>query len=91
MREYLESEILQAVVAGAFARGMPVAAICHGVLLAARSRDPRTSRSVLHGKRTTALTWALERRARHLARRTRFWDPEGRISRFRQARVAVPE
>ena len=40
---------------------MPVGAICHGVLLAARSVDPRTSRSVLYGRRTTALTWELER------------------------------
>ena len=40
---------------------MPVAAICHGVLLAARSRTA-DGRSVLFGRRTTALTWALERK-----------------------------
>jgi hypothetical protein len=45
------------------------------VLLAARSIDPATGRSVLHGRRTTALTWALERRAAAVARVTRFWDP----------------
>jgi putative intracellular protease/amidase len=32
-----------------------VAAICHGVLLAARSRDPATGRSVLYRRRTTCL------------------------------------
>ena len=75
MRPYLESSVLVDVVAGAFDRDMPVAAICHGVLLAARSIDPKTGRSVLYGRRTTALTWSLERRAWHLARVTRFWDP----------------
>jgi putative intracellular protease/amidase len=75
MREYLESPVLQDVVVDAFRRDLPVGAICHGVLLAARSVDPDTGRSVLHGRRTTALTWQLERTAWRLARRTRFWDP----------------
>ena len=57
------------------ARDKPVGAICHGVLLAARSRDPLTGKSVLYGRRTTALTWHLERTAWAIARRTRFWDP----------------
>jgi putative intracellular protease/amidase len=76
MRGYLESDVLQRLVAEAFARELQVAAICHGVLLAARSTDPATGRSVLFGRKTTALTWALERRAWHLARVTRFWDPD---------------
>jgi putative intracellular protease/amidase len=75
MRDYLESEVLQRLVADAFARELQVAAICHGVVLAARSTDPATGRSVLYGRKTTALTWALERKAWHLARVTRFWDP----------------
>jgi putative intracellular protease/amidase len=37
MREYLESEVLQRLIGAAFADGIPVAAICHGVVLAARS------------------------------------------------------
>lgn len=74
VREYLESERLQAVVARFFADDKPVAAICHGVLLAARSKDA-DGRSVLHGRRTTALTWALEKSAWSLTRVTRFWDP----------------
>ena len=57
MRPYLESALLQAKVAQAFHYRLPVGAICHGVLLAARSTDPGTGRSVLHGHRTTALTW----------------------------------
>ena len=75
MRGYLESEVLQRLVSDAFSRGMLVAAVCHGVLLAARSVDPVTGRSVLYGRKTTALTWELERRAWQLARVTRFWDP----------------
>lgn len=74
MRAYLESDVLQGVVAGAFGDGKPVAAICHGVLLAARSTDPATGRSVLHGRTTTALTWELERRAWRVGRVARFWD-----------------
>ena len=74
MREYLESPVLQALVAAFFATDKPVAAICHGVLLAARSRSIDGS-SVLHGRRTTALTWALEKKAWTTARFTRFWDP----------------
>jgi putative intracellular protease/amidase len=75
MREYLESEILQGHVAHFFDEEKPVAAICHGVVLAARSISQRTGRSVLHGYQTTALTWAFERSAWSVARITRFWDP----------------
>lgn len=74
MRPYLESPLLQALVAGFFAADKPVAAICHGVLLAARSKGA-DGRSVLHGRRTTALTWALEHKAWSSARFLRFWDP----------------
>jgi putative intracellular protease/amidase len=76
MRSYIDSEVLQGLVAEAFRRGMLVAAICHGVLLAARSVDTSTGRSVLYGRRTTALTWDLERRAWRTTRLTRFWDPD---------------
>jgi putative intracellular protease/amidase len=74
MRSYIDSEILHRIVIDAFARRLKVAAICHGVLLAARSVDPATGHSVLYGRRTTALTWALERTAWRLSRITRFWD-----------------
>jgi putative intracellular protease/amidase len=76
MRDYLENKTLQRHVADFFEAQKPVAAICHGVLLAARSRSDRTGRSVLHGYKTTALTWALENSAWKVARITRFWDPD---------------
>ncbi len=59
MRPYLESPVLQALVAGAFERRKPVAAICHGVVLAARSRGA-DGKSVLHGRTSTALTRRME-------------------------------
>jgi len=75
MREYLESRTLQRVVADCFDAGKPVAAICHGVVLAARSESARTGLSVLHGRKTTALTWKLERSAWQLSRYAgRWWD-----------------
>lgn len=75
MREYLESAVLQQVVAAFFAAGKPIGAICHGVVLAARSRVADGSRSVLHGRKTTALTWAFERKAWMISRYGgRWWD-----------------
>jgi putative intracellular protease/amidase len=75
MRQYLESAVLQRLAVEWFVADRPVAAICHGVLLAARSTDPATGRSVLHGRRTTALTWSMEQTAWRLTRLSRFWDP----------------
>jgi putative intracellular protease/amidase len=74
MRPYLESPEVQQMTIDAFRAGKPVGAICHGVLVAARAMDPVTERSVLHGRRTTALTWELERKAWGVARWSRFWD-----------------
>ncbi|MBX3699170.1 MAG: DJ-1/PfpI family protein [Dokdonella sp.] len=59
MREYLESDVLQRIVVRAFEQDIPVGAICHGVVLAARSRGA-DGRSILHGRRTTALIRTLE-------------------------------
>ena len=73
MRPYLESTLLQQRIANFFAAGRPVAAICHGVLLAARSIGA-DGRSVLHGRKTTALTWRLEKAADGAARIGRWWD-----------------
>jgi putative intracellular protease/amidase len=74
MRPYLESEVLQSLVVRAFAENVRVAAVCHGVLLAARSISPATGRSVLHGRRTTSLTSSQEHLAANVGRIARFWD-----------------
>lgn len=76
MREYLESAVLQGFVADFFDSHKPVGAICHGVLLAARSVSRKTGKSVLYGRKTTALTWKLEKSAWTLTKfLARFWDP----------------
>ena len=46
-----------------WALGRPVGAICHGVLVLARTRDPATGRSVLADRRTTCLPKYMERMA----------------------------
>ncbi len=56
MRSLLESARAQAIALHFFQANKPVAAVCHGVLLLARTRHPDTGKSVLHGRKTTALT-----------------------------------
>lgn len=63
MRQYLGSEVLRAKVAEYWKLERPVGAICHGVLVLARTRDPETGRSPLHGRRTTCLPKYMERSA----------------------------
>lgn len=67
MRPYLESAQLQQLTADFFAAQKPVAAICHGVLIAARARFS-SGRSVLYGRKTTALTKKMELTAWMLTR-----------------------
>jgi putative intracellular protease/amidase len=60
VRSLLESAAAQSLSVAAMSRDIPVGAVCHGVLLLARSIDPASGRSALYGRRTTALTAALE-------------------------------
>ena len=77
MRAYLEDERLHLLVAAFFDADKPVAAICHGTVLAARSQSTRTGKSVLFGRRTTGLTWQLERSAWLTMKLFgRFWDAD---------------
>ena len=63
MRQYLESQAVRAQVLAFWKSERPVAAICHGVLVLARTIDPATGRSVLDGRRTTCLPKYMERSA----------------------------
>ncbi|MFD4143178.1 type 1 glutamine amidotransferase domain-containing protein [Streptomyces sp. NPDC058572] len=63
MRQYLGSDVLQQQVAAFWALDRPVGAICHGVLVLARTADAATGRSVLAGRRTTCLPKYMERTA----------------------------
>lgn len=65
MRQYLGSESLQAKVLAFWRTGRPVAAICHGVLVLARTRDERGA-SVLAEVKTTCLPRYMERTAYYL-------------------------
>jgi putative intracellular protease/amidase len=63
MRQYLGSELLRGKVAEYWGLGRPIGAICHGVLVLARTSDPTTKQSVLYGRRTTCLPKYMERSA----------------------------
>jgi len=62
MKQYLGSEQVFAVIRAFFATDKPIAAICHGVLAAARTKRD-DGQSVLHGVRTTCLPKYMERAA----------------------------
>jgi len=62
MRQYLGSAELQQQVAAYWALQRPVGAICHGVLVLARTHGA-DGRSVLRGRRTTCLPKYMERSA----------------------------
>lgn len=70
VKEYLESSLLQRIVADFFAANKPVAAICHGVVLVARSKNNETGKSVIYDYKTTALLKSQERLGYNM---TRLW------------------
>ena len=83
IKQYLEDKTLQGFVAEFFetldrsGQHKPISAICHGVVLAARSQSQTKNQSVLFGKKTTALTWKFEKSAWDLTKYfARFWDPD---------------
>ena len=59
-------EVLAGKVAEFWSLDRPVGAICHGVLVLARTRDPPTGRSVIADRRTTCLPKYMERGAYYL-------------------------
>jgi putative intracellular protease/amidase len=62
MRQYLGSADVHRIITEFFATPKPIAAICHGVLAAARAKRA-DGQSVLHGVRTTCLPKYMERAA----------------------------
>ena len=66
MRQYLASVELQGKVSEFWTLDRPVGAICHGVLVLARTTDWATGRSVLADRRTTCLPKYMERGAYYL-------------------------
>ena len=55
MRQYLENPVLQKKVYQFWQQGKLIGAICHGVLVLARTIDPQTGHSILYGRKVTAL------------------------------------
>jgi len=68
--EYLESEILQNIIPLFFQKDKKIGAVCHGVVLLARSKDKNTNKSVIYDYKTTALLKRQELLAYNL---TRLW------------------
>lgn len=73
MRQYLGSSELQAKVLSFWRTGRPVAAICHGVLVLARTRE-EDGKSVLADVRTTCLPKYMER--------TAYWLTAWKLGRY---------
>lgn len=70
VKEYLESKLLQQVVVDFFNIKKPVGAICHGLVLLAKSIDSKTNKSVLYNYKTTCLLKKQELTGYNL---TRLW------------------
>ena len=70
VKEYLESTSLQEVIPTFFSANKTVGAICHGLVLLARSINPITKKSVLYDYKVTALLQSQEKLAYKL---TRLW------------------
>lgn len=61
MQDMLHSKALQKVIADFFKKNKPIGALCTGVLALARSKQlDNPKRSVLYGKKTTAVTKLME-------------------------------
>lgn len=94
MRVYLEAPELQNLTSAFFAKKKPVGAICHGVVLAARAKR-KDGKSVLYGRKTTALLKKQEMAAYNL---TRLWlgtyyrtYPETTVQEEVTAALAAPQ
>src|SRR5262249_29926681 len=83
MRQYLGSAELRDQVARFWALGRPGGAICHGVLVLARTADPTPGRSVLATRRATCLPKYMERSA--------FLATGGRLGRYSRTYPAYVE
>jgi putative intracellular protease/amidase len=66
MRQYLENQPLRQKVLQFYQGGKLIGAICHGVLVLARTIDPNTGHSVLYGHKVTAPPKWLDRLAYRL-------------------------
>lgn len=80
IRPFLENPILQdrvrvSLTMRSLGGHLPVAAICHGVLVLARTSGDN-GKSIIHNRQVTALPWDFERKAWQLSKIFRYWDPD---------------
>jgi putative intracellular protease/amidase len=61
VRQYLDSSLLRSKVLQFWQENKLIGAMCHGVLVLARTIDPRTGRSVVYGHKVTAPPKSLDR------------------------------
>ncbi len=83
MKQYLGSSQLHALIADYWKLKKPVAAICHGVLVLARTLEPETGRSVLFSCKTTCLPGYMERSA--------YWLTAWKLGRYYRTYPAYVE
>ncbi len=83
MRPYLESVELQRVAAEFSGLDRPIAAICHGVIVLARTRGAGSDASLLHGRRVTCLPKYMERSA--------YWLTAWKLGRYYRTYPAYVE
>ncbi len=68
VRQYLDSTVLQSKVLEFCKQDKLVGALCHGILVLARTLDPSTGHSVLYGRKITVLPRSLDLLAYRLDR-----------------------
>jgi putative intracellular protease/amidase len=61
VRQYLDSTLLRSKVLQFWEQHKLIGAICHGVLVLARTIDQRTGRSIVYGSKVTAVPKSLDR------------------------------
>jgi putative intracellular protease/amidase len=69
MHQYLDSQVLRDKVLQFWRQGKLIGAICHGILVLARTIDPKTGCSILYGRKVTAPPASLDRAAYWLDKR----------------------
>lgn len=61
VRQYLDNTLLRTKVLEFWVQRKPIGAICHGILVLARTIDQRTGRSVVYGSKVAVLPKSLDR------------------------------
>ena len=66
MRQYLENETLQKIVLQFYEANKIMGAICHGSIVLARTKNPKTGKSIIYNRTVTGLIKRLEKIAYYI-------------------------